>query len=170
MQQSSIEGKMPAPIYPKPIYSYACLVAMALKNSRNGSLLVSEIYDFLRAHFPYFRTAPAAWKNAVRHALSWTVFFKKIDNGGDNNHGRKSVWIIDPAKIGQIDTEIQNFLAKYPVINRKAMAAPDKLPAILRGEMKFDENGSFDDIQSGNDTEVAPKRARIDINSFVGNF
>lgn len=33
--------------YPKPAYSYSCLIAMALKNSRTGSLPVNEIYDFM---------------------------------------------------------------------------------------------------------------------------
>lgn len=33
----------------------SCLIAMALKNSKTGSLPVSEIYSFMKEHFPYFK-------------------------------------------------------------------------------------------------------------------
>jgi hypothetical protein len=41
------QHRQPEKVYPKPVYSYSCLIAMALKNSRTGNLPVSEIYNFM---------------------------------------------------------------------------------------------------------------------------
>lgn len=41
------QQRQPEKVYPKPVYSYSCLIAMALKNSKTGNLPVSEIYNFM---------------------------------------------------------------------------------------------------------------------------
>lgn len=135
--------------FPKPAYSYSCLIAMALKNSRAGSLPVSEIYSFMCEHFPYFKTAPNGWKNSVRHNLSLNKCFEKIEKPVTNGGQRKGcLWAMNPAKISKMDEEVQKWSRKDPMAIKKAMVIPENLEALERGEMKHGHNGESDDDEN----------------------
>lgn len=58
-----------------PTFASSCLIAMALKNSKTGSLPVSEIYSFMKEHFPYFkvRSRRPGWGCQSCSDLSLTV-------------------------------------------------------------------------------------------------
>lgn len=132
--------------FPKPAYSYSCLIAMALKNSRAGSLPVSEIYSFMCEHFPYFKTAPNGWKNSVRHNLSLNKCFEKIEKPVTNGGQRKGcLWAMNPAKISKMDEEVLKWSRKDPMAIKKAMVHPEHLEALERGEMKHGHSGLSDD-------------------------
>uniref|UniRef100_A0A182XXL6 Uncharacterized protein n=2 Tax=Anopheles stephensi TaxID=30069 RepID=A0A182XXL6_ANOST len=139
--------------FPKPAYSYSCLIAMALKNSRSGSLPVSEIYSFMCEHFPYFKTAPTGWKNSVRHNLSLNKCFEKIEKPAVNGGQRKGcLWAMNPAKILKMDEEVQKWSRKDPLAIRRAMVHPEHLEALERGEMKHGSTGE-DDVDVEEDLE-----------------
>ncbi|CAG5131085.1 unnamed protein product, partial [Candidula unifasciata] len=122
-------------VYPKPVFSYSCLIALALKNSKNGSLPVSEIYSFMCENFPYFKTAPDGWKNSVRHNLSLNKCFAKVDNPKLTQGAKKGcLWALNPTKVTKMDDEISKWSKKDPVGLLTSMAYPENLEAIEKGQ------------------------------------
>merc|ERR1712110_1030508 len=135
--------------FPKPAYSYSCLIALALKNSHTGSMSVSEIYKFMCEHFPYFKNAPSGWKNSVRHNLSLNKCFEKIEKPASNGSQRKGcLWAMNPNKIQKMNEEVQKWSRKDPMAIKKGMACPESLPALEKGEMKKDYNANTTGVDS----------------------
>ncbi|XP_072547284.1 forkhead box protein N1 [Salminus brasiliensis] len=128
--QTSQEGPVQS-LYPKPIYSYSILIFMALRNSRTGSLPVSEIYSFMTEHFPYFKTAPDGWKNSVRHNLSLNKCFEKVENKNGNSSRKGCLWALNPAKVEKMQEELHKWRRKDPVTVRRSMARPEELDHLL---------------------------------------
>lgn len=119
------------PLFPKPIYSYSILIFMALKNSKTGSLPVSEIYSFMTEHFPYFKTAPDGWKNSVRHNLSLNKCFVKVENKNGNSSRKGCLWALNPGKVEKMQEELHKWRRKDPVTVRRSMAKPEDLDRLL---------------------------------------
>ncbi|XP_042864931.1 forkhead box protein P1-like [Penaeus japonicus] len=142
-------------VFPKPAYSYSCLIALALKNSTTGSLPVSEIYSFMCEHFPYFRTAPNGWKNSVRHNLSLNKCFEKIEKPvvAGSNQRKGCLWALNPAKAHKMDEEVQKWSKKDLQGIKDAMAHPEVLEALECGEMKFESNGSISSCSEDEDED-----------------
>uniref|UniRef100_A0A3B5M6A4 Forkhead box N1 n=1 Tax=Xiphophorus couchianus TaxID=32473 RepID=A0A3B5M6A4_9TELE len=114
-------------LFPKPIYSYSILIFMALKNSKTGSLPVSEIYSFMTEHFPYFKNAPDGWKNSVRHNLSLNKCFEKVENKNGNTSRKGCLWGLNPAKVEKMQEELHKWRRKDPQTIRRSMAKPGEV-------------------------------------------
>jgi len=78
----------------KPFYPYSTLIRYAIKGSPNHKLLLEDIYYAIESRFPYFRTAPAGWKNSVRHNLSLNPCFVKVARPL-TDRGKGSYWTVD---------------------------------------------------------------------------
>ncbi|XP_044795451.1 forkhead box protein N1 isoform X6 [Bubalus bubalis] len=111
--------------------STSILIFMALKNSKTGSLPVSEIYNFMTEHFPYFKTAPDGWKNSVRHNLSLNKCFEKVENKSGSSSRKGCLWALNPAKIDKMQEELQKWKRKDPIAVRKSMAKPEELDSLI---------------------------------------
>lgn len=66
------------PALSKPPYSFSSLIFMAIEDSPNKMLPVKDIYEWIVNNFPYYRTASGGWRNSVRHNLSLSKSFCRI--------------------------------------------------------------------------------------------
>ncbi|KAI8073948.1 hypothetical protein BC940DRAFT_231598, partial [Gongronella butleri] len=79
----------------KPPYSYATLIKYAIENSQDKKLTLSEIYQWVIDHYPYYSTAGTGWKNSIRHNLSLNKNFVRVPRP-INEPGKGSYWTVDP--------------------------------------------------------------------------
>lgn len=95
----------------KPPFSFPCLIGLALGSCSTGRMSVREIYDFIESKFPFFKTAKAGWKNSVRHNLSLSKMFCKLNRQETEkgNYKGKFLWGISETWRDQIFSDIQKY-------------------------------------------------------------
>uniref|UniRef100_A0A3Q3ERK3 Si:ch211-145o7.3 n=1 Tax=Kryptolebias marmoratus TaxID=37003 RepID=A0A3Q3ERK3_KRYMA len=86
----------PPPASSKPPYSFSSLIFMAIEDSPRKRLPVKEIYDWIVNNFPYYRTATGGWRNSVRHNLSLSKSFRRIQRDKSQSVGKGSLWCVCP--------------------------------------------------------------------------
>lgn len=80
----------------KPSYSYIGLISMAILSAPDRQLVLSDIYQWILDHYPYFRTRGSGWRNSIRHNLSLNDCFIKA---GRSSNGKGHYWSIHPANL-----------------------------------------------------------------------
>lgn len=79
----------------KPPYTYAQMIALAIWKAPNRRRTLSQIYDFIRTTWCYYRKDDT-WENSIRHNLSLhKKFFEKQARAKDDP-GKGNYWLIIP--------------------------------------------------------------------------
>ncbi|KAI9253012.1 hypothetical protein BY458DRAFT_493311 [Sporodiniella umbellata] len=78
----------------KPPYSYATLIKYAIERSPGNKLTLSQIYQWVIEHYPYYGNAGSGWKNSIRHNLSLNKSFVRMPRPV-NEPGKGSYWTVD---------------------------------------------------------------------------
>ncbi|XP_055338265.1 forkhead box protein I2-like [Paramacrobiotus metropolitanus] len=109
---------------PKPTYSYIGLIGMAILSTPERRMILSDIYQWILDHYPYFRTRAPGWKNSIRHNLSLNACFVKCARSAT---GKGHYWAIHPANIKDFERgDFRRRKAQQKVHRMMGMVVPDE--------------------------------------------
>ncbi|KAK0537479.1 hypothetical protein OC842_001625 [Tilletia horrida] len=79
----------------KPTQPYPNLIRLTLLTSATGRLTLSELYEAMAEHFPWFKSQGMSWKNSIRHNLSINSAFLRVEKPQRDARDKGSLWFVD---------------------------------------------------------------------------
>ena len=123
LEDNIMDGNLEDSTYKKPSMSFPQLIAEALNNAPEKTLVLSDIYKAINAKYPYYKLETQGWQNSIRHVLSVNDKFSKGNpkSGMDDNRG--GYWKLKEdhsiAKQGNIKNGNLEDLDKAPAVYEK---------------------------------------------------
>ncbi|KAI6179162.1 Fork-head domain-containing protein [Aphelenchoides besseyi] len=105
----------------KPPYSYIALITMAIVNSSDQKLTLSQICDFISKKFAYYGERFPRWQNSIRHNLSLNDCFVKMPRE-PGNPGKGNYWTLHPEAEDMFDNG--SFLRRRKRFKRQQIPNP----------------------------------------------
>ena len=106
--------------YKKPSMSYAQLIAEALNNAPEKTLVLSDIYKAINSKYPYYELETQGWQNSIRHVLSLNENFIKGNTKSGMVDNRGGYWKLKE----------DHSIAKQDNIKNGNLEDLDKAPAV----------------------------------------
>ncbi|KAM3726699.1 Forkhead box protein [Dirofilaria immitis] len=132
----------------KPPYSYAELITLAMRHHGQYKVLLSDIYDYVRKNFAWYRKTDITWQNSIRHNLSLNKQFIKLPRK-KGEKGKGSYWMLDQNAMDSSGLKIKkngSTHSRTKVLEKGCK--PTLNPAILSFLKKQNELGKQSDLNS----------------------
>ncbi|KAJ4302781.1 Forkhead transcription factor [Kalmusia sp. IMI 367209] len=146
----------------KPPYSYAMLIGMAILRAPKRQLTLAQIYKWISETFAFYRNSQdTGWQNSIRHNLSLSKSFGKVERPKDDP-GKGHYWIINEGfekqyyKIKSIrrSTNPDGFAPVYPGdLARPTTSASASLPP-LSSSRGFDSSKFPEETELSSDATI----------------
>nr|XP_005988856.1 PREDICTED: forkhead box protein N2-like isoform X2 [Latimeria chalumnae]XP_005988858.1 PREDICTED: forkhead box protein N2-like isoform X2 [Latimeria chalumnae] len=127
----------------KPPYSFTSLIFMAIEESPSRCLPVKDIYRWIVQTFPYYQEAGAGWKNSVRHNLSLSKCFRKVEKDEKKMEGKGSLWYVEPEHRPALQKALRKTCCSPLPSLVSSTAHPTTVIPDAEGESSESEGGLF---------------------------
>lgn len=104
---------------------------MAMQANGGEKVVLTDIYQWIRDSFAYFRGSDNSWQNSIRHNLSLNKQFIKVPRDPEDK-GKGSYWMLDPKSYRKDPYCIRrrNFFDSHSRRPKPAVDKPQVNPAI----------------------------------------
>ena len=146
----------------KPPYSYAQLIGMAILRAPKRQLTLAQIYKWISDTFAFYRKSQdTGWQNSIRHNLSLSKSFNKMERPKDDP-GKGHYWVINEGfekqyhkvKTTRRPTNPDGFAPVYPSdLARPTTAASASFPP-LSSSKGFDSSKFPDETELSSDATI----------------
>ena len=143
----------------KPPYSYISLITMAIQNSANRMVTLSDIYQFIMDLFPYYRQNQQRWQNSIRHSLSFNDCFVKVPRTPEKP-GKGSFWTLHP--------ESGNMFENGCYLRRQKRFKDEKKQA-KKEKLKKNKDVKEESVANDGDFDHMDQLKKEDDDEFVGS-
>uniref|UniRef100_A0A8R1XX39 Forkhead box protein fkh-2 n=1 Tax=Onchocerca volvulus TaxID=6282 RepID=A0A8R1XX39_ONCVO len=150
----------------KPPYSYAELITLAMRHHGQTKVLLSDIYDYVKKNFAWYRKTDITWQNSIRHNLSLNKQFIKLPRK-KGEKGKGSYWMLDQNAMDPSGVKMkknESTHSKKKVFEKNCK--PTLNPAILSFLKKQNEpkkQSNLNNLHSSSVSDQTSQTMKIDV-------
>uniref|UniRef100_A0A0K0EB26 Fork-head domain-containing protein n=1 Tax=Strongyloides stercoralis TaxID=6248 RepID=A0A0K0EB26_STRER len=124
-------------LFEKPQLPYAAFVTLILNNLNTFAISVSEVYDGIIFLFPHFETAYEGWRNSIRHNLSMSRLYEKVEAKVQIGSRKACMWSMVKREEAFNFNEVHKIDANMIDHIKSTMRFPQLWDPLVKGNLKL---------------------------------